>query len=63
MECDPPGWPVAAKGQVPLDDPEHIARLLNNTRWRWQPESDCRRHEFSEEAFVVRMLRSRVGMM
>lgn len=63
LECDPPGWPVTAKGQVTLDNPEHIARMLNNTRWRWQPESDCRRYELSEEAFVVRMLRSRAGMV
>ncbi|KAI5453019.1 hypothetical protein NCC49_006550 [Naganishia albida] len=52
IECDPPGWPVSAKGQVPLDEAGHIARKLNNTRWRWQPASDCRRHELRVEALT-----------
>lgn len=37
--------------------------MLNNTRWKWQPRSECRRHELSLEAFVVRMLRSKAGIM
>ena len=37
--------------------------MLNNTRWKWQPSSDCLRHELSLEAFVVRMLRSKAGIM
>ncbi|KAJ9104915.1 hypothetical protein QFC19_003710 [Naganishia cerealis] len=63
LECDPPGWPVAAKGTVPLDDPTHMARMLNHTRWMWIPGNDCHRREISEEAFVVRMLRSRTGLI
>ncbi|KAJ9098244.1 hypothetical protein QFC21_004573 [Naganishia friedmannii] len=52
-----------AKGQVPLEEPTHIARMLNQTRWMWVPQDDCRRRDMSEEAFVVRMLRSRAGLI
>lgn len=37
MGCEPIGWDRAGKGEPPLDMPEHLERIMNNSAWVYEP--------------------------
>jgi len=63
MACQPIGWPIEEEGAPSMDEPSHIERLLQAAIWRWVPADGCERRDFTQAAFIQRLLRSKGGLL